>query len=293
MKVRTKLYLSSVVIVALIGVLVLVTFISSNIVARENEKLELASDVYLAISELDLVMYEYFLHREKRMEDQWDARYNSIAEILEKASAEDKEEFIAVIYDRYIIIGDMFLQVRANNERKQELIQEEAPQDEIDANSLAEERLISKLLVESQAVFSDISVIERKTRAEVVKTQEFIRSLNYVLLISLVIVATITLFLVARSISRPIRALHEGTEIIKKGDLDYQVGTKSQDEIGQLSRAFDEMTTSLKKSRSNIERKVADRTAELEKLNKYMVGRELKMKELKDEIERLKKELKE
>jgi len=75
----------------------------------------------------------------------------------------------------------------------------------------------------------------------------------------------------SRTITGPLRRLHEGTEEITKGNLDYKVGTASSDEVGQLSRAFDEMTTNLKKSREeleeyskNLEKKIEERTRDLE-----------------------------
>ena len=75
----------------------------------------------------------------------------------------------------------------------------------------------------------------------------------------------------SKTITRPIRMLHEGTEEITKGNLNYKIGTSSPDEIGQLSRTFDEMTGALKKSREeleeyskNLEKKVEERTRELE-----------------------------
>jgi signal transduction histidine kinase/DNA-binding response OmpR family regulator/HAMP domain-containing protein len=67
---------------------------------------------------------------------------------------------------------------------------------------------------------------------------------------------------VARSFSKPIHDLKEGIATIGKGNLDYKVGTQSKDEIGQLSRAFDEMIGSLKKataSRAEFEIEVAER----------------------------------
>lgn len=57
----------------------------------------------------------------------------------------------------------------------------------------------------------------------------------------------------ARIITKPLHKLHEGTEVIGAGNLDYKVGTDAKDEIGQLSRAFDEMTEGLKKSTTSIE----------------------------------------
>jgi diguanylate cyclase (GGDEF)-like protein/PAS domain S-box-containing protein len=90
----------------------------------------------------------------------------------------------------------------------------------------------------------------------------------------LVITLFISIFFssfVSEIITRPLRRLHEGTEEITKGNLSYKVGTTSTDEIGQLSRAFDEMTINLKKSREeledysrNLEKKVEERTRDLE-----------------------------
>jgi HAMP domain-containing protein len=112
----------------------------------------------------------------------------------------------------------------------------------------------------------------------------------------------ITHFL-AKIISKPIVALHKGTEIIEKGNFDHKVGTDTKDEIGQLSRAFDKVTSAVRRSRADVDKKVKEQTREileeqkkieeskaiLEKMNASMVGRELKMVELKKEIERLKK----
>ena len=53
--------------------------------------------------------------------------------------------------------------------------------------------------------------------------------------------AIVLALMVSKSISRPLLKLHQGTEIIGKGDLEHRVGTSEKDEIGQLSRAFDDM----------------------------------------------------
>ena len=53
---------------------------------------------------------------------------------------------------------------------------------------------------------------------------------------------------VSGSVVKPIYALREGTKTIGEGNLDNRVGTEAKDEIGQLSRAFDEMTGKLKET---------------------------------------------
>jgi len=101
-------------------------------------------------------------------------------------------------------------------------------------------------------------------------------------IILLVVVLIIELFLsvmVSKSISDPIRSLMVGTEVIGGGDLDYKVGTRAEDEIGQLGRAFDQMTQKLKRitaSRDELDLEVkARKKAEkaLKKSMKQLAGR--------------------
>ena len=67
---------------------------------------------------------------------------------------------------------------------------------------------------------------------------------------------------------KPIAKLHEGTEIIGAGNLDYRVGTAATDETGQLSRAFDQMTGQLKGSFIALEEKIAQRKRAEEAIRK-------------------------
>lgn len=80
----------------------------------------------------------------------------------------------------------------------------------------------------------------------------------FVLQIILVTVFLMILVLVALKVilkglfTEPMRKLREGIERIGKGDLDYKVGIKSTDEIGQLADSFNAMAGNLKISVSPI-----------------------------------------
>ncbi|MCK4532248.1 PAS domain S-box protein [bacterium] len=77
---------------------------------------------------------------------------------------------------------------------------------------------------------------------------------------------------VAGLIIRPVHALHKGTERIGEGDVDFKVGTKINDEVGQLSRAFDRMRINLKKStisREKLYQEIAQRREIEEKLRLF------------------------
>ncbi|MDD5679196.1 MAG: PAS domain S-box protein [Kiritimatiellae bacterium] len=58
---------------------------------------------------------------------------------------------------------------------------------------------------------------------------------------------------IARLIAGPIKRLYDGAAIIGSGNLDYKVGTDANDEVGQLSRAFDAMTDNLKTTMTSID----------------------------------------
>jgi len=69
------------------------------------------------------------------------------------------------------------------------------------------------------------------------------------LVLSIVVVFTI---LVARRTTRPILELKAHTQSVAAGDLDARVDVTSNDELGDLGRAFNEMTAELKESRTRL-----------------------------------------
>ncbi|HBM16775.1 MAG TPA: hypothetical protein DD381_10595 [Lentisphaeria bacterium] len=76
------------------------------------------------------------------------------------------------------------------------------------------------------------------------------------------VIAIFTAYMISRILSSPITLLNEGMKKIGAGDLEYRVGTLSKNEIGQLSRSFDEMTAKLKEtmtSKENLDKEVFER----------------------------------
>lgn len=65
---------------------------------------------------------------------------------------------------------------------------------------------------------------------------------------------------ISKRITKPIVNLRRGVELIESGRRDYRVGTDANDEVGQLSRAFDKMTVAITKSESDIDIKVKKQT---------------------------------
>jgi signal transduction histidine kinase/CheY-like chemotaxis protein len=69
--------------------------------------------------------------------------------------------------------------------------------------------------------------------------------------------------LAARSVSKPITRLTGATRKIAAGDRAFQVPVERDDEVGELSQAFNQMTAELAASYASVEETVRVRTAEL------------------------------
>lgn len=123
-----------------------------------------------------------------------------------------------------------------------------------------------------------------------------------VIILTSLFAAAISLY-VYFSISRPLKKLKLAFEEVGKGNFAVETGAVSKDEIGDLAVVFRQMVSELKKSKkmernysTDLEKKVNERTKDvlgktkkLEQFKDMAVGRELKMVELKKQIEELKK----
>ncbi len=169
---------------------------------------------------------------------------------------------------------------------------------------------------------------ERKEMPAEISQELFsvLTKLKIQVILALIIVIFLSLFssiLLARSLTRPLKKIIKGIKEVSRGNLDFIIEIKSKDELGESAVYFNEMTQKLKKARlvleeakDTLEVRVAARTRELDKLiktreetirqrtrelqdrideleivHRLSVGRELKMIELKKEIEKLKTEL--
>ncbi len=155
MKIKKRLYMSAGISIILVVALFSLVLVMSGRVDAGNKKHELKDDVRQGVSELDIVTYDYLLHREERMEQQWNSKYSSLGEILEEAD----EEVMGSIRADYGALGGLFSQVTANYEKVQALIQEGASQEEIDVATGLEERLVAQLLINSYSIITDASTL--------------------------------------------------------------------------------------------------------------------------------------
>ncbi len=98
------------------------------------------------------------------------------------------------------------------------------------------------------------------------------RKILFVSLSGLLIITVILSFVITGVAAKPIEKLEKGVRDVMMGKMDIKVGIRTKDEIGHLSRMFDEMVVVLKDSRKhledhsqNLKKQVQERTIELDK----------------------------
>jgi len=74
-------------------------------------------------------------------------------------------------------------------------------------------------------------------------------------------------FVLSRNITGPLYELTAGATAISRGDHSRRVNIDQKDEFGQLATAFNAMVEKLRESQRELERKVQERTAQLEEAN--------------------------
>lgn len=98
-----------------------------------------------------------------------------------------------------------------------------------------------------------VTVVAQKDRAEVYAAWRVLRNQLLMLVGGLSLAVGWLAYLIGRSIVMPLQRLIGAAEHIAGGELTVQLPAASDDEIGRLTRAFNQMTHSLRRGRAEIE----------------------------------------
>jgi len=114
-----------------------------------------------------------------------------------------------------------------------------------------------------------------------------------ILLVTMSIIGVGILFtiILTRILLLPIEKLSMATERIARGELAHSVDIRSRDEIGDLARAFNQMTLQLKESRQDLEKKVEERTRQLEQYVDELNRARISTLEMLEDLQNAKREL--
>lgn len=133
---------------------------------------------------------------------------------------------------------------------------------------------------------TDWAVITQERWQNVVgPIRDFSRVLLGLLVIGGVLSAALIFFGIGR-ILRPIKELTRGAQRIAGGDFDHALVPQTRDEIQTLSQQFNTMASALKESYTGLEKKVEERTHELQESEEQLVASLREKETLIGQVER-------
>ena len=88
--------------------------------------------------------------------------------------------------------------------------------------------------------------------------------------VTVLIISILGFFIVRKFLIQPVTLLHEGCDKIGKGELDYKLDIHTGDELESLAGGYNRMVDALKESYHDLEKKIKERTTELEQTKNYL-----------------------
>jgi signal transduction histidine kinase len=235
----------------MVFVIALVLYDAFNNLLQEDRKQAIAVALVRSIFERTTLRSEYLSHYEERSKLQWQAKREEVANLLDQADRIfDERDKKAVLTEmrRDLESGvPIFLDIVGNHEK---LVRGERPA------ALArdvEDRLVAQLLIRASNLISNAVTLQEASAASLAAAQKRTIWLMIVLVGIMVVSVSVNTLSINRIITRKIDKLREGTRIIGEGNLDYRIETEGQDELSELSHAFNDSSEKLKRRSIQLE----------------------------------------
>jgi GAF domain-containing protein/HAMP domain-containing protein len=133
---------------------------------------------------------------------------------------------------------------------------------------VSQARLITEVDLEdeTQTAVQNLAwrVVTLQSRDDALETVANVSRVSQLLGLAAIAIASLLAVIMTQYLTRPIARLTQIAEQVSSGDLQARAEAESPDEIGTLANAFNRMTNQLSEILLNLEKRVAERTTDLE-----------------------------
>ncbi len=253
MRIRIKLYILSIFSVLLLLLVAATIWKTTQDMDRATQEESRSQEIIRQLVDLGGLTGDYLLHESQRAQMQWERKHGVLMHLVGSAAVihpEDREildgirgnargmavAFLGLTGLRGVGVGNG---------------------DEV---SLAlKQRYMGQLDTRTKAIVADAGLLSARSSGRVAAARRRAGLITTAAIALLAGFMVIVCILFDRGVVLPLRRLQSATATIGAGHLDYKVDTGVEDEVGGLSRAFDEMTGRLKEvtvSRDELAREV-------------------------------------
>ncbi len=268
MKIKTQLIICIVVFTAILLTTGVSAAMTEQQVAQVHTQEGIASNIERGASNLNSIAMDYFLYQEDLQLSRWESSLSSLSSDLSnlKTSSLQQQTLANSIAADLQRLNSLFDDVSS-------YLQGASRNVSVRIDPAFQIRW-SSMSVQSQALAFDASQLSRSLNDQ----SHQLNNTNTVLIVSLLgvfgaFLATIYLMVFRRTL-KSVAELQTGISTIGSGDLDYVIEPEREDEIAELSHAFNQMTSNLKTvtaSKGELEKEIAERRQLQEQLEESAV----------------------
>lgn len=252
MKIRTQFIITLVIFGLSLILIVASLLVTNHQVEQLTRHGEIAHHIEREISELGYLSNEYLLYRESQQRDRWEAKFTALSTDLARLESTSPEQgaIVATLKTNQQRLGAVFSDVVSN----------------LEAQGPVDLTLIqvpwSRMAVQNQGMSFESARLSQEIQDQAERLKQTNTMLIFALSGILGAYFVANYWLIYRRTLRSLAQLEAGTKVIGSGNLDFTLADQRADEIGELARAFNRMTTNLKRitaSKADLEREISDR----------------------------------
>lgn len=281
MRLRFKLILGFLVIALAIGVFGCFNIYANQQIAESysdlkgyEETVDAATEASSFAKRAEGHLFLYLIFENETDKEKFFDRHASLEEqivIIERSVAIqeviDQVNILRSFSDKILYFGNQLIQLHDGNGEAFNLKDNgELLLDLHDSSSGARRAGVSIVNLETSALNQDIE--------QSINNADMFQQIEIIILPFVIIFALVTGFFITQSILRPIKKLRDVAVEIGEGKVGAKIKIRTKDEIGDLSNAFNTMSSRLKESYEHLEEKVEERTRELKDIHKQLIKNE-------------------
>ena len=270
MTVERRIQITAEILILFVAGTVLILFWSSRQVEEGIKRTESTSQAIRSAFMLSILTNDYQDHGGNRILRQWEKQREVLGQILKDMNSEAIDpELLINLSSRFQAGSDLSPQIIRMGPSQRT---GDEPQD-----LRAKDMLRSLMSIRMEQLVKAANDLNRVSQSETLKQRHVVQQIIVAGGVSLVIVILINIYLIRKSVVRPLKVLSNGAERIGAGNFNYVAEIMSDDEVGKLAQAFNTMIERLGKrdmalteARDELEFRVEKRTAELRTANDWL-----------------------
>ena len=275
MKIRTSLLLLCAFFVVSITGTGIIMFHTLKQITTGFDDTVVANQMIKDLFELNILTLEYSIHHEERMAQQWSMKLKTLGATIEQTNPhlERPEEvaIISAIKTNYDTLNDLFSKLQNSAATLKKLQEEEVSPQRAEIAKELERRLLASVLIKSQMMTAGALRLFEFTKKEMLRLESRTDRALLFGIVGLVLFLSLVSVMIIRSITGPLRELTQSAKIFGAGDLNHRTPVKTENEIGQLGKAFNRMARDLKAttvSRNHLRQEVNEKIRVAKNLRK-------------------------